>query len=738
MTPPAKKKSFDIVALTSHALSYVKHVRLMVAMASLGILAGLVYYVYGTPIYMAKSLVYVKGWGSPVRTSEVAETMQASGLNRAIMTEFSSRRNIILTAVRMGLVGKGAVWEDVLRVIPSVQVGIVDSSHMEVAVMAKDPKVVREFCAELVLEYRTQQEETWSVYRDAALERYAKELEALNNKAGEGLRALSRFERDGKITESTIEQSRLNDLPREIVVTKELIGRMAEVRKKLESLPRLPAGEMSIENIVEELSALTAFERDRDVKVGDLKRKPTGGSGPVAVAPDPKVSTEVIVQPGMVETLQPWQELEKERRILLDRQREAAKQFLPGHRVMLEIAEELDANERGLRAELAVLRQRFDLEEEHEKAKLVILEARMPEYHRVNEQLSISSQEYTDIEKDKQLWDRAREQLASKVAVVTFSEDRDWVEMRFKGHTSLRDEIPVSPDKMKLVMISLLLAVGGALGVPTLVNLTNTTASTLQQLEESTGFKGIGVIPHTSKEMLEDVCRSPAVGAKVPNFLLENFRLVRSHIILNPGRTGKTKVVMVTSARPSEGKSSQASNLAWAFQSMGARTLIVDCDLRRGRQHGIMGVSNEVGMTTLLQGKCSIEDAIQKTNLPLMDVIPRGSVIVGTTDLLVQKVFSDLVAKVSDQYDQIILDTPPVLGLSETANLQQFADGVVMVVRAEVTPLKDVIDASLMLRKADAHIYGIVLNDLDLDKVANYYNYYYYSASYYEQLEDDV
>lgn len=88
------------------------------------------------------------------------------------------------------------------------------------------------------------------------------------------------------------------------------------------------------------------------------------------------------------------------------------------------------------------------------------------------------------------------------------------------------------------------------------------------------------------------------------------------------------------------------------------------------------------------------------------------------------------------KYDQIILDTPPVLGLSETANLQTFADGVVLVVRAEVTPLKDVIDAANLLRKADAHLYGAVLNDLDLNKVANYYNYYYYSASYYDEFED--
>jgi len=141
-------------------------------------------------------------------------------------------------------------------------------------------------------------------------------------------------------------------------------------------------------------------------------------------------------------------------------------------------------------------------------------------------------------------------------------------------------------------------------------------------------------------------------------------------------------------------------------------------------------------MTSLLQGKISLDEAIRNTAVPLMDVIPRGPIVVGTTDMLAQPVFRAIIDQLAEKYDQIILDTPPVLGLSETANLQTFADGVVLVVRAEVTPLKDVIDAANLLRKADAHLYGAVLNDLDLNKVANYYNYYYYSASYYDEFED--
>ena len=106
--------------------------------------------------------------------------------------------------------------------------------------------------------------------------------------------------------------------------------------------------------------------------------------------------------------------------------------------------------------------------------------------------------------------------------------------------------------------------------------------------------------------------------------------------------------------------------------------------------------------------------------------------MVGTTDLLVQQVFEKLLATFKADYDHIVLDTPPVLGLSETTFLQRVVDGVLFVVRAEKTPRKDVVDGMTLLRKAGAHLYGLVLSDLDLNRVSNYYNYYYYSPSYYE------
>ncbi len=738
---PVLKKGFDVGVFVSQMLTYARHGRLMVAAACLGILAGLVYYVYTIPLYEAKGLVYVRSHGSPVTSADVPETVEARGLNLALMAEFSSKRNMIETAKGMKLIGADGKWAEVLESIPAISVSPLDSSHIEVTVQARQPEVLRTFIGNLVNQYLKQQQTSWQQYRDEALDRYASELKVLQEKAREGLKQLSNFEREEKISEASMQQMRLNELPKNLILTRELVQKMDVLALKMEARPgggTNPPQEIPLPQVIEELSLLATFEKEKDVKIGDVVRRPTlGGSAPLMSIGTPKLSAEVIVQPGMVESLQPWQNLEKERRILEDSQRELSKQYLPGHVMMKKVIEDLETNERALRAELSILRERFALEHENYRVKLAGYEAQLSDYHKLNEQLSLNSQTYADIEKEKMLWDKAREHLAEKLAVVTFSEHRNWVEMAFKGHTSLRDEIPVSPNKSKLMIMAVMLALGLSIGSATLVNLLDGTASTLQQLETITGVKGIGIVPHTDRQLLEDICRSPAIGAKVPNYLLENFRLMRSHILLSPeaSRTRRHQVVMVTSARPSEGKTSIASNLAWAFQSMGSRTLLIDCDLRRGRVHAFTKLPNDLGMTNLLQGHCSTKEVIEKTNSSLLDVIPRGPIVIGTTDLLVQSVFWNLIEKMRGEYDQIVLDTPPVLGLSETSSLQKAVDGVIMVVRAEKTYCKDVADAATLLRKSGAHFYGLVLNDLDLSRASNYYNYYYYSSSYYDELE---
>ncbi len=733
-SPPTPAAKFDPAKILIAAFAYAKHLRLMAIIFVIGVLAGIGYFLYSTPLYQAQSLVFFQAFGSPMRDAELPETaIRTSRASRALMERLRSQEIQIAAAKRLGLIDENdATFEAVIRHVPTVRVTFIDARNLDVLVQAYDPVVVREFCSALVEEFQKSQEAGWKEFRDDALDHYALQLTELEKKVAENVDSLTSMERDQQFTEVTIEQQNLLQIPKELVETRERLKRMDDIR---DTLARYEAENETGEKLVSILSLLSNFEKETEVEVGTVVRRSFAVSRTAAA---PKQTEVEVVTPSEVEGLEPWRDVERRKRVLETQIEEAKAVYLPEHPKMKELLEERDNLQRSLNTEMLVLREKFNLEYQRLNEKIVQLQNRIPEYQRVTEELGRSSIQYSSIEQAQMMWDKARERLAEKLATVTFSEEFDWVQLRFKGHTSLRDEVPISPNKRKLLMLSLLLGLAGAIGIPTVLNLLDNSATSLSQLEEYVGLKGIGIVPLTDSTILEAVHRSPAQGAKVANYLLECFRNVRANIGLDSRFDGRpSQVILVTSARPQEGKTTQSANLAWAYHSMGERVLLVDCDLRRGRQHVLLKLDNSDGMSRMLTGQISPAVAVVSTGQPGFDAITRGPIIPGSTELLCQEGFSRLVQEWRKHYDRIILDCPPVLGLSESSSLQRLADGVVLVVRAEKTSMKDVRDAVTVLKKTGAYFYGFVLNGVDFTKVGNYYQYYYYSTTYYDQFEAD-
>lgn len=729
---PQATTRIDPVRILTQAFSYVKHLRLMAILFSLGLLAGITYFLYSTPLYQARSLVFFQAFGSPIRDADVPETTSRS--SRTLLDRLRSQEIQIAAAKRLGLLGDQATFEALVEQVPAVRVTIIDARNIEVMVQAYNPEVVRTFCQALIAEFQKAQEDGWKEFRDEAIEHYALQLNELEQKVAENVDSLTSMERDQQFTEVTIEQQNLLQIPKELVETRERLRRMDTIK---ETLTRYESESPGGENLVSILSLLSNFEKETEVEVGNVVRRSFATSRSATTARS--VASEVeVVTPSDVEGLEPWRDLERKKRLLENQIEEASTIYLAEHPKMKELLGERETLERALHTEMLVLREKFDLEHQRLTEKLAQLQERIPEYQKITEDLGRSSIQYSSIEQSQLMWDRARERLAEKLATVTFSEEFDWVQLRFKGHTSLRDKEPISPNKTKLVLLSILLGVAGAIGIPTVINLLNTSATSLAQLEDYIGLKGIGIVPLTDASFLEAVHRSPAQGAKVPNYLLECFRVIRANIGLDSSFDGvQSQVILVTSARPQEGKTTQAANLAWAYHSLGEKVLLVDCDLRRGRQHVLLDLDNSGGMSRMLVGQISPQEAILPTGQAGFDAIPRGPIIAGSTELLCQEGFSNLIARWRTEYDRIILDCPPTLGLSESTSIQRLCDGIVLVVRSEKTSMKDARDAVTLLRKTGAHFFGFVLNGVDLTKIGNYYQYYYYSAPYYDQLDGE-
>lgn len=208
----------------------------------------------------------------------------------------------------------------------------------------------------------------------------------------------------------------------------------------------------------------------------------------------------------------------------------------------------------------------------------------------------------------------------------------------------------------------------------------------------------------------------------------EAYRTLRTNLLFSAAAQSLKRIV-VTSAGPSEGKSTTAANLGVAFAQQGYRVLLIDSDLRRPRLHKIFGSAQMPGLTNVLSGGTTAMDAIVQTSVPGLSVLTAGTTPHNPAELLGSPRMREQLDKLAAAFDVIILDTPPLLVTSDAAVVSRYSDGALVVVRAGTTERQAVQDALKQLSAVGARILGTVLNDPDAE-AAKYAGYYTYSNYY--------
>lgn len=205
----------------------------------------------------------------------------------------------------------------------------------------------------------------------------------------------------------------------------------------------------------------------------------------------------------------------------------------------------------------------------------------------------------------------------------------------------------------------------------------------------------------------------------------EDIRTIRTNLMFTSSDE-ESKVLLVTSSIPGEGKSFISSNLAVAFAQAGESTLLIDSDLRLGRIHKIFGVSNEKGLSNLLIGKKEIDcaDFIKKTQIKDLYVIPRGTVPPNPSELLNSNNTKKVIKFLKEKFDRIIFDGVPINGLPDSLIMASLVDRVVIVSSAGYTQIDELNDAKKALEKIDANIAGVVINRASKTNRGKYSNYY--------------
>lgn len=193
------------------------------------------------------------------------------------------------------------------------------------------------------------------------------------------------------------------------------------------------------------------------------------------------------------------------------------------------------------------------------------------------------------------------------------------------------------------------------------------------------------------------------------------------------------KTVMITSSVPSEGKSFIAINLWRMLAEVGMRTLLIDCDLRKSEMRTRYEIGSDGKMTGIahyLAGKVELEDAIYETNIPNGFMIPLSASVANPTILLENPRFDEMLKDCSQQFDYVLVDTPPVESVADALRITSHVDGTVMVIRNGKTSRKVVKDAVAKLSRSGTPLLGVVLNRVKVNRNGNYYYKHYYYGGY--------
>lgn len=300
-----------------------------------------------------------------------------------------------------------------------------------------------------------------------------------------------------------------------------------------------------------------------------------------------------------------------------------------------------------------------------------------------------------------------------------------------------RAEVPIEPhkpNKKKNLTIAILIGLLGGIGLAFFAEYLDNTVKTSDDIEKEVALPSLGLVPELSKKGEQGAFPVITFEDKMSP-LSEAYRSIGTYIqFSSAGRPPRS--ILVTSARQGEGKTTTVVNIAVALIHNYGKGIIIDSDMRRPQIHKIFDVDNSRGLSAFLAGHIEMDGLVKKTKVENLDVIPSGVIPPNPSELLSSYRFKDLIAWLSPVYSFILIDSPPVLGLSDSLVLSTLIDGVIMVTRAGNTPKDAAVQARKLLQGVNAKILGVVLNGMT-ETDLKYGSYSYYYSHYYRDGYED-
>lgn len=726
MLPKTKAAVFTEGDLVMYLATAVKHLRLMALLVCLALLFGVDYYVYSRSVYYAKSLIRYRNFARPVDSEAIWNDTN----DRLLVGALRSTEVTFLTAKKLGLdPSPKKLYIKYLKRPPRIQRN--SEKDFTVEIYAYEPHIARDWTKTLIEQYIAHRDERRLEYAEKAIHSFTVDMGQMKERMEQSINQKFDFKEKNEMDKLLIELNELNAIPQQLTIIKHRLTVMDGIKSSLADPDRDNVARLALLDSLETDPSTLAAQKLRDnsiqVNVGQI----------IPTLPDTNGNTsEVVVLPSMAQSLstKQWEPLDKERHRLQRELSLKGRIFLPGHPQMIALKKQLDTINKSLDLEYEIALDTFNLDYANLRDQQKQLEGKLPGYREISRRHEQLLKEYAQFDSGQLAWGNLYSQLAKRLETLDFGFDKDRTELKFGGHLTYNDEA-VSPNKGRLLLYSLLLGCMLAIAVPFLLEYLNGRVSDVEHAEETLRIRALGVVPKINDPSLDALLLENG-DIKSDSHLKESFRLIRTNLAINSESGALPQVILITSAMPQEGKTSVAANLALSFATKGEKTLIVDGDLRRGRVHKLFEVQNRPGLSDILSSQgATLEECCHQAGHENLTILTCGKHLNSASELLDSDNFNTLMTELRGKYQRIIIDSPPVLGLSETLIMQRCADGVLMVIWSDFTPMSSVKSAMQALQVNGAKFSGFVLNRLDFSALTNRYKYFYYAPLYYANYQ---
>lgn len=397
---------------------------------------------------------------------------------------------------------------------------------------------------------------------------------------------------------------------------------------------------------------------------------------------------------------------------LQQRLKELSQRYMPDHPLVQAVRDEIN---RQSAAYFLAVKQKYLVAQKNEQD----LQSAYDQQHQLALALQHKQMEYARLQDDLNRARKRADDWEDRIRQFSFADDIPTLSATVVAQQT-------QPRSRKTIILFEGLLIGLILGVG--LTFLDTRFRSADEIRAGVGLPILGAVPHMHGRQSSSI-RGRKVHLDPTSEVSEAYRSVRTALYFG-ATDAETRTLLVTSASQADGKSTLVANLAIAMAQAGKRTLLIDGDFRKPSQHKIFQVDDSVGLSMVLAGRAAPSDAIQRSGVRELDILPAGPIPPNPSEFLNSETFESLLRDLSSQYDHVLIDSPPVGPVSDARILAAMSDATLLVLRADKSSRKSAAHARDALLSVGANLLGLVVNNVPRRKL-RYGTFGAYSQPYY-------